>query len=150
MELRTEIEINAKPERVWNVLTDFDAYEQWNPFVQRASGKPQAGEQLEVFLQPVGGRGMTLRPRVLMAEPSREFRWLGHLFVPGLFDGEHVFEIVPLDADSVRLVQREEFHGILAPLLFRSLETPTRRGFEAMNQALKERSEGVQERNHTG
>jgi len=143
MELRSEIGINATPERVWEVLTDLDAFEQWNPFIRRVSGNPQAGERLDVFIEPPGGRSMTFRPKVLRAEPGREFRWLGYLFVPGLFDGEHIFEIEPLEEGRVRLVQREEFRGILAPLLLRSLETSTRRGFEAMNQALKERAEAA-------
>ena len=143
MEIRSQIEINAAPERVWEVLTDLDAFVQWNPFIRRVSGKPQAGERLDVFLEPPGGKGMTFHPKVLRAEPDREFRWLGHLFVPGLFDGEHIFEIEPLGEDRVRLVQREEFHGILVPLLRRSLETSTTRGFEAMNQALKERAEAA-------
>ena len=143
MELTSQIEINATPERVWEVLTDFDAFEQWNPFMRRASGNPQAGERLEVFMDPPGGKSMTFHPEVLKSEPGREFRWLGHLVVPGLFDGEHIFEIEPLGENRARLVQREEFHGILVPLLRRSLETSTTRGFEAMNQALKERAEAA-------
>ncbi len=31
----------------------------------------------------------TFRPTVLVAEPNRELRWLGRLFMPGPFDGEH-------------------------------------------------------------
>jgi hypothetical protein len=36
-------------------------------------------------------------------EPVRESRWIGHLLVPGLFDGQHQFEIHPLGPDRVRL-----------------------------------------------
>jgi hypothetical protein len=42
-----------------------------------------------------GRRPTTFRPRVLEAEPARRLRWLGHLLVPGLFDGEHRFTIEP-------------------------------------------------------
>ena len=38
-EFRTEIEINATPDKVWDVLMDFDSYPEWNPFMQSASGK---------------------------------------------------------------------------------------------------------------
>jgi hypothetical protein len=140
-ELHSEIEIAAPAERVWRVLTDFPSYPQWNPFIRRIRGEPKTGERLEVRLEPPGGRGMTFRPKLLNVEANRELRWLGHLFVPGLFDGEHWLTIEPLGESRVRLVQREEFRGLLVPLLARSLDDNTRRGFEEMNHALKERAE---------
>ena len=75
-------------------------------------------------------------------EPDRELRWLGRLFVPGIFDGEHFFELAPLEEGrSTRFTQGERFKGILVPFLRRSLDNGTRKGFEAMNQALKDRVE---------
>jgi hypothetical protein len=140
-ELRSEIEIQAPAERVWMLLTDFAAFPHWNPFIRRASGKIQVGERLEVQIQPPGARGMTFRPRVLKAEPQRELRWLGHLLIPGLFDGEHIFTIESLASNRIRFIQREVFSGLLVPLLARGLDAGTRRGFEEMNQALKARAE---------
>jgi len=92
-ELRSEIEIQASAERVWQLLTDFASFPRWNPFIRRASGNVQVGEQLEVNIQPSGASGMIFRPTVLKAEPNRELRWLGHFLVSGLFDGEHIFTI---------------------------------------------------------
>jgi hypothetical protein len=142
-ELRTEIEIQASAERVWQLLTDFPSFPQWNPFIRKASGNIRVGERLEVRLQPSGASAMTFRPTVLKVEPSREFRWLGHLLVRGLFDGEHCFTIEPLGGSRVRFSQREVFNGLLVPLLARGLDIDTRRGFEEMNQALKVRAEQV-------
>jgi len=142
-ELRNEIEIQASAERVWQILTDFASFPNWNPFIRRANGEPRIGAQLEVFLQPSGARGMTFRPEVLKAEPNHELRWLGHLLVPGLFDGEHIFIIEPLGANRVRFVQREIFTGLLVPLFMRWLNTGTLRGFEEMNHALKIRAETI-------
>jgi hypothetical protein len=144
-ELHTEIEIDAPAERVWRLLTDFASYPRWNPFIRTISGRPIPGERLEVRLEPPGGRGMTFKPEVLEAEPERTLRWLGHLMVPGLFDGEHSFTIEPLAEDRVRFVQREAFKGLLVPLFTRGLEANTRRGFEQMNGALKERAESAPE-----
>jgi hypothetical protein len=144
-ELHSEVEIEASAEDVWRILTDFQSFPEWNPFIRRARGKAREGERLEVFLQPSGARGMTFRPRVLKAEPNREFRWLGHLVVPGLFDGEHIFLIEPLGESRVRFIQRENFTGLLVPLFAGSLDRDTRRGFEEMNQALKARAENRRE-----
>jgi hypothetical protein len=140
-ELHSEIEIGAPAERVWRLLTDFASYPEWNPFIRSISGQPTTGERLEVRIEPPGGRGMTFKPKVLNAEDNRELRWLGHLLVPGLFDGEHSFAIQMLDEHRVRFVQREAFRGLLVPLFARSLDNNTQRGFEQMNRALKERAE---------
>jgi hypothetical protein len=139
--LRSEIEIAASPDRVWSILTDFPSYPAWNPFVRRISGSSIKGTRLEAHLQPPGGRGMTFRPTVLAAEPGRELRWLGHLGVSGLFDGEHRFQIEPLGDDRVRFVQEEHFSGLLTPLILRKIGNSTLLGFAAMNEALKARAE---------
>jgi hypothetical protein len=140
-ELRTRIEIEAPAERVWQVLTDFAAYPEWNPFMRRAKGGPEVEERLVVRMQPSGTRGFAFRPTVVETKPNRRLRWLGHLIVPGLFDGEHIFEIEELDRDPVLFVHREVFRGLLAPLLARSLNRDTPRGFEEMNRALRDRAE---------
>jgi hypothetical protein len=142
-ELHSQIEINASAERVWRVLTDFASYPEWNPFIRRISGELTTGERLQVRLEPPESRSITLRPKVLNAEPNHQVRWLGHLLVPGLFDGEPSFVIQPSGEDRVRFVQREAFRGLLVPLFARSLDNNTRRGFEEMNRALKERAEAA-------
>ena len=140
-ELFTEIEIRTDAGRVWQLLTEFDKFPEWNPFLRRASGRIAVGEKLEIFMRPSGASGITMKPKVIKMEPLRELRWLGHLFVPGLFDGEHSFVIEALGPDRVRFVQREVFTGILVPLFARMLESSTKRGFLEMNQALKSRAE---------
>ena len=140
-QLHTEIAIEATPDRVWEILTDFAAYPSWNAFIPCISGPGTVGSRLDLQMRPPGGRGMQLRPTLLAAAPSQELRWLGQLGVPGLFDGEHRFRIEPLGTNRVRFVQEERFTGLLAPLVLRFIESGTRRGFEAMNQALKVRAE---------
>ena len=140
-ELRREIEIEASAERVWRLLTDFARFPKWNPFIRRASGNLKPGQRLEVNIQPSGANGMTFRPTVLKAESGRELLWIGHLLIPGLFDGEHIFTIEPIGPDRVRFVQREIFTGLLVPLFARGLDTDTQRGFDERNQALKAQAE---------
>lgn len=140
-ELYTEIEIDASPEQVWRLLTDFSRLPAWNPFMQYASGLVKQGEKIEVRLQPPDGSGMTIKPRLIKVEPQRELRWIGHLLMPGLFDGEHIFSLEPVGDNRVKLVHREEFRGVLVGLILRLIGENTRRGFEAMNQALKAQAE---------
>jgi hypothetical protein len=140
-ELHAEIEIDATAEKVWHILTEFETFPQWNPFIRRISGELKVGSRLEVHMQLPGGRRMTFKPRVLKVEPNREFRWKGKLLVPGLFDGEHIFTVDPLSEKRVRFIQREVMVGMLVPLFFRGMDKTTRRGFEEMNQVLKSMAE---------
>ncbi|MGV8080152.1 MAG: SRPBCC family protein [Syntrophales bacterium] len=141
--LKTEIEISTTPERVWSILTDFEAYPEWNPFIRSIRGVPEKGARLEAFMQPGGAGGMTFRPRVLVVEPGREFRWLGRLLLPGIFDGNHGFLIQPLAGGKVLFRQTEHFRGVLVPVFRGRLDRETRRGFEEMNLALKARAEAA-------
>lgn len=139
--LYTEIEISAPANTVWKILTDFDSYPDWNPFIRSFDGHPEPGRQFSVTIQPTGKKPMTFKPVCLSLIPDEEFRWLGHLFISGLFDGEHIFELKELSDTRTLLIQRENFQGLLVPLLWRQLQTSTRSGFEQMNQQLKNRAE---------
>jgi hypothetical protein len=143
-ELHTDIEINAPAERVWQLLTDFDRYPQWNPFIRSISGKPEPNAKLKAFIQPSGARGTTLRPVVLKAEPNRELRWLVRWLIPGMFYGEHIFTIERIDGDKVRFVQSEEFRGLLVPLFLWRFGVDIGRGFNEMNTALKKLAESAE------
>lgn len=135
--IETEIAIRGTPERVWAVLTDFRKYPEWNPFIRDASGELAIGARLKVRVHPPDGRPMTFRPTVQQASSARELRWLGHLGLPGLFDGEHVFRLEPIGPGQTLFRQSEHFRGILVHIAPNRLFESTRRGFEEMNRALR-------------
>jgi hypothetical protein len=137
-ELSSEIDIEARPDVVWSHLSDLAGYAAWNPFITAAAGEAVPGRRLELRMEPPGGRAVTLRPRVTSASAGSTLEWLGHLGVPGIFDGRHHFELRPT-ATGTRLVQRETFTGVLVRPFRRSLDTRTLAGFEAMDAALRRR-----------
>ena len=141
-ELSTQIEINAPAARVWQILTDTEAHSEWNPFIASIDGQLEEGSRLTVRMTPPKGMAMTFRPTVTKIEPERELRWLGHLLMPGVLDGEEYFTIEPSGEGGVRFHHGERLTGILVPIMgligmFRN----TQDGFEAMNEALKKRAE---------
>ncbi len=140
-EIRSEIEIDAAPERVWQVLTDFEAYPEWNSFITSIAGEARMGAQLTIRVEPVGGRAMTFKPRVVRCDTAEEFRWIGRLLLPRVFDGEHIFQLSASDGGGTHFVQREEFGGVLVGPLLRMVRTGSEKGFVAMNEALKARAE---------
>lgn len=134
--------INAPVDVVWRVLLDFEGHTRWNPFIRSISGQAQPGCRLRIDIAPPGGKGMTFRPRVLVAEPPREFGWLGRFWLPRLFDGEHRFVLTPRSPDSCEFTQSETFRGVLVPFA-RGLLGGTEAGFQAMNEALRNECERV-------
>lgn len=120
---------------------DFGSYPEWNPFIISIIGKPKLRERLRVTLQAPGSKPMVFKPQVTLLKREKQFGWLGSLFIRGVFDGHHIFEIEELDNNKCLLVQREDFSGLLVPLLWKSLDTKTRAGFMAMNEKVKDLAE---------
>ncbi|MGH4026958.1 MAG: SRPBCC family protein [Pseudonocardiaceae bacterium] len=118
--IETVVTIAASPEKVWDIIVDFDSYPQWNPLILWAEGDPVAGKAIKVHIRPPGENGMTHQPTVLIATAGRHLQWLGKVAVPGLFAGRHEF-ILESVAEGTRLVQREKFTGVLVPFLRRTL-----------------------------
>ena len=142
-ELRTEIRIAAPIEGVWETLTDLAAYPEWNPFIVSAAGRAEVGERLTNRMQPPGGRAITIRPTVTEVEPGAVFEWLGHLGLPGIFDGRHRFELTATGDGGTLVSHSEQFDGVLVRFMRSSLNTATMAGLEAMNDALKARAEAA-------
>lgn len=140
LQIRTEIVIEASKEKVWNILTDLDAYPQWNPFIVSSKGAIVLGTKLENTLKN-GEKTIVFRPRILQVRPMEYFEWLGSLWFKGLFDGRHYFEIQEIGPGQVNLVHGESFSGLLSGMIFRQIGAETRNNFVKMNQALKARAE---------
>lgn len=144
-EIYTEIEINASSDTVWDILTDFDNFPNWNPFIKEISGKLQEGARIEVFIKPPNSNGMKFKPKILTYRPGKELRWLGNLWIPKLFEGEHSLIIEKISEDKVLFIQKEKFSGLLVPF-FSGILKDTESGFKLMNQALKQ--EALKKRSH--
>lgn len=137
--VRTEVWIDRPNAAVWAVLTDTSQYPSWNPEISSLIGPLQPGSDIEI----VSGRGddaMTFHPRLLAVQPNSELRWRGHLWVPGLFDGEHSFRLEE-HAGRTHFIQDETFTGLLVGRLTRTVLTETATMMRSMNCALKQRTE---------
>jgi hypothetical protein len=133
-------EIAASPARVWQVLTDLDAYDRWNPEITDVSGRLAVGETLTLRLHS-GDGAATLRPTVRAVATGRELRWLSRYHeIGGLADGEHRFTIEATGPERVRFTQAETFRGVAVPFFHGGLAADCDR-FDAMNAALKKRAE---------
>jgi len=138
--LHAAIDIDAPAERVWQVVSDFGKYADWNPFIVRAAGEPRVGERLDITIAAPGMKPVSFRPRVLDVEPGRLIRWKGEFKLPGLFDGRHALIVDALDGGRSRFTTHEDVTGILLPFVGKVM-TASQQGFELMAQAVKQRAE---------
>lgn len=135
--IETQIEINCSAKKVWNALVDFKSYAKWNPFIMDIEGPLKEGSHLKVTICSPKGKKMSFSPQLIKVDKEQKFSWQGKFVIKGLFDGAHMFEIVPLEKNKVLFIQVEYFSGLLVPLLWKIIQPRTRSGFEAMNKALK-------------
>jgi hypothetical protein len=102
--------------------------------INRINGELRAGNVIEV------DEGMVFHPTVLVMKADQELRWKGHVWIPGIFDGEHRF-VLEAHGENTRLIQSERFTGILAGRLTRGVIDETVDAMQDMNRALKARVE---------
>jgi hypothetical protein len=141
-ELRTEVEISTPVSHVYRVLTDFEHYPEWNPFITAISGKLSSGQELSVEMSLPEGKTYVLKPRLTQVAENSELRWRGHFLFPALLDTDHFFQLSERSEALTRVVQGENFTGLLLRFAATTL-TRTARGFVYMNQALKKRAEST-------
>ena len=139
-EISVRERIRAPQSTVWDVVTGFESYPEWNPTLTRVRGTPELGERLRVRLALPSGVRVPFVATVTVLDPERELRWSTGLPSTGAVDADHAFLIEP-DGDGVVFEQRERFEGALAEPLLGRLSGDVRAGFEAMNEALRARAE---------
>jgi hypothetical protein len=140
-EIHTQIDIKASAERAWYVLIDFNNFSQWNPFIRQINGSPKVGTKLEIHLHTASGKRRIYRPTVTKVEPHHELRWYGKSFVPGMFNGEHIFTIKTLEVNHILFRHKEIFTGLGVSLAGDRLDRDLYQSFEKMNNAFKEKLE---------
>lgn len=138
----TSIEIDASPERVWDVLTNFREYDEWNPFIRHLKGSAAPGERLS-FVAQFRGRDLPISARFVRLEPNREIRWHGPTssVLGKLFRGEHYIRLEPAGDGRTRVEHGEQFGGVLVGFVWERFKDSVMPQYIAMNEGLKRRAE---------
>jgi hypothetical protein len=136
-EIYSDVEVKAEPGKVWDVVTGFDSFPDWNPFITSCSGEPSEGSTLEMKLEPPGGDKMTISSKVLSSTAPKEFRWTTG---GPLFNSEHVTTIQLIGDERVRVVQRGMYSGLLTAFKGGQIDR-IKLGLDAMNEAIVRQAE---------
>jgi len=136
-----EIEIAGPPEIVWDVLTDFEQWPQWNPDVKSMSfaGPVAPGSEFKWKAGPG-----TIVSTLEAVEPLRRISWRGRTMS---IKAMHEWHLEPRAGGT--LVQTEEtFSGLLARLFRGSLQTTldksTSEGLEHLKREAERRAGATQ------
>jgi hypothetical protein len=140
-ELKTEIQISTKPERVWNILMDLQGWPAWNPIVTKIEGTREIGAELAITMcDEKGNGGMRYKSIITALDEKKRFGFVGVMMSKFMFSAERIIELEELSGGT-RLVQQEIYTGILAPLFWGKLNARALPMLKSMNEALKKKAE---------
>ncbi len=140
-EIVIEVEIRAPPEIVWEVITDFEAYSEWNPWITEASGEAVEGARVNV-VSLLQGEPRGVSHRVTVVEPYEAFCWQDLGVFTLLAKG---WRCRTLEAVGWKTQYRMELQvlGPLSGMVDRQYGESIREGAEAEARALSERAESL-------
>lgn len=133
------ITIAASPEKIWNILTDAPNFPKWEPNVIRIEGKITAGEKITVYTKLSPNRAFPVT--VTEFVPAKRMVWSSEMPL-GLFKGERIFTLTPTGDGKVEVATREEFSGLLLPLIGRTIPDLSE-SFRNFAQGLKRAAEAA-------
>lgn len=129
--------IRATPETIWRILTDATNYPSWNRTVVKVDGRIALGETLTVHAAIAPGRAFPVK--VVKLDPPARMVWVSEMPL-GLFTGERIFDLHDAGAGETQFAMREEYRGLLAPLITRSIPD-LQPAFDDFAACLKSRAE---------
>jgi ribosome-associated toxin RatA of RatAB toxin-antitoxin module len=148
LKLTDETVIQATPDVIFDVITDFDSYARWNPWVIEAratkpGGGANVGDELDVKAK-LGDKIQKVRHRILVNRRGVELKWCDL----GLFTlfayGERSRVLEPLASGGVAYRVELRITGIASRLVEALYGKILREGLRGETNALKQRAEAVQ------
>ena len=142
LRIEDRIGIQAPAEVIWEIVSDLGSWREWNPTYPEAEGQIRIGEVLSVTLTLPGQPPQALKAKVLEWVPNEQLHWELRL-MGGLIKTLRYIEIEALTNQSCVVDNGEIFGGLMGPSLGKRMGGAVRRGFRAMNEALKDRAEAT-------
>ncbi len=135
------VEIAAPAATVWAVLTDFDRYDQWNPFVRRASCRLEPGGPIDMTVRLRGERMRQQREFVNRVDPGHFFSYSMKPAPLGLLSSVREQTVTPSGPGRCHYSSHFQIDGLLAPVVEVLLGKGLRAGFDGMSAGLVARAE---------
>lgn len=140
--IEDRIGVQAPAEVIWEVLYDLERWVEWNPTYAYHEGRIGIGEVLTLTLKLPGQADQQIRPVVQEWVPNEQLHWRLSM-LGGMIKTLRYVEIDALAEASCVVDNGELFSGLMGPSLGKRVGGTVRRGFRAMNEALKARAEDL-------
>jgi len=134
----TSIKINSTLNEVWEALTNFNDYPNWNPIVGKLEGEMKEGNTISTYIVPLKG---TFAPVLLRYNKNQELLWQGTLGAKFLLAAKHYYRLNAISATQTELLHGEYFTGLFSYFLPGNFVSKMRTAFEQHNMLLKKRIE---------
>lgn len=132
-----EIEIAASPEQVWEVLTDTDSYDSWNPTMKLLEGEIKEGNKVKYQFTQDADNVSEIPSTVKQVIPNKLLNQGGGLPLVLTFD--HKYMISP-SATGTKLTIHEDYGGIWVNFWN---PAPIEAAYGTLNEAIKVRAESL-------
>ncbi|MFO0550547.1 MAG: SRPBCC domain-containing protein [Polyangiaceae bacterium] len=110
-------DIRADAAKIWALLTDAERMSAWNSTVVSVKGPIELGQKLELRVKLAPER--VFKPTVTKLEPASSMEWSDGM--APMFRGVRSFTLTPRPDGRTEFAMREEFSGLMLPLIKGSL-----------------------------
>ena len=134
-----EITVDAPPAKVCQVITNTQAYAEWNPVMLSVDSAPAIGAKVTYKYQQEPGKVYDIPATVKAMDEEKLLNQAGGM--PGILTYNHRYELVPLNnGESTKVIIHEDYRGIGVPFW-----NPEAVGasYGRLNEAIKARAEAL-------
>jgi len=134
--------VQAPAEIVWEVVSDFETWHQWNPLYHKAEGQMKIGTTLTLEQHLPGQPATVIAPIVQDWVPYEQLHWRSSR-MGGFVTAIRYLEIENMGPQNSTFSNGELFMGLLLRFISREERRQLRAAFTQMGEAVRDRAEAI-------
>jgi hypothetical protein len=134
--------VQAPAEIVWEVVSDFDSWKEWNPLYRKAEGQMKIGTALTLEQHLPGEPAKVITPIVQDWVPYEQLHWRSKR-IGGFVTAIRYIEIENMGPENATFSNGELFMGLLLRFVSRDERRKLRIAFTQMGEAVRDRAEAI-------
>lgn len=131
--VQEEVIVPSSPEVVWQVLTDLEAYSEWNPVFLLLEGELKQGGKVKYKVTEADDKSANISARIEKLVPNKLLNQSGGLW--GLITFNHTYTLTPVE-QGTKVTIFEEYTGAYVHFWD---ESQIAKQYKKLAQALKTR-----------